>query len=781
MTVLVYKYGVPTRAWDGSFIEVPNADKTGTRRVRNMPWVKIPHEVKSQLWLGHRLRESFVDVESQFEINCEQAWCEQVPEIKEAVAQLADIADRIDVLITQARQEKLKNRSTTAAPETIAALKEQYKLESEQRRIIKAAKAIKANRTAVTPGLKASDDIRKQTQKDLYAKYCTNGIYPKYCNFCPAGDATIGSDGVCKECGLSYDPQRLYWATYNKILAQHKTAAQRIRAMWKEGKLARFKHHRYDGTGRIAVQLQREHGPGCRCEGCVSTALRPWRITSTDGKEISLSKKATLRGANKAEESLVAADLARATRMLADKVDCPVSAINLRKLEHPDSDGNEAWVPVVDPDALDPERAPRDPVRSGELLALDDSSNKWRNVFLLQPYMLPEEHKKLKLRQRKVHGTVRMTLGGGQRVELPVTIHRMLPEDADILEAQLVVRRIGRHFRMHICVTIEIPDTIPDKVGPRVALHIGWRQTEDGDIRVATWGSSAPIAVPPWLTSVHVAPGVVRSLVTRNQSGQSGEVLYPKEWLDLAGRIASLHSIRSRHFDDALKKTGDWLEDAGPLEAYRSRPEITATGLRQWRSIGRLLDLTEELEETWPDAGILPTLREWRDGTADGTFHGDLHLYDFAAHEEEQLLGRRDYTYHVIAAWLARTAREVVVDDMNLAALRQGPGEDATPDELAPAQVVKKSRSNAKAASSGALRALLVTAAKRDGLPVATLNVSGFGRTCPSCQHVAPKDDPRWSASAQVVCDGCGRSYDQDRATVRMMLLDEQNRVGETK
>ena len=49
----------------------------------------------------------------------------------------------------------------------------------------------------------------------------------------------------------------LYWATYNDVFRNHKTAVQRIRRQRLEGKPATLRHHRFDGTGTITVQLQR--------------------------------------------------------------------------------------------------------------------------------------------------------------------------------------------------------------------------------------------------------------------------------------------------------------------------------------------------------------------------------------------------------------------------------------------------------------------------------------------------------------------------------------------
>ena len=49
----------------------------------------------------------------------------------------------------------------------------------------------------------------------------------------------------------------LYWGTYNFVFANHKTAVQRIRSRRLDGGPANLRHHRFDGTGTIAVQLQR--------------------------------------------------------------------------------------------------------------------------------------------------------------------------------------------------------------------------------------------------------------------------------------------------------------------------------------------------------------------------------------------------------------------------------------------------------------------------------------------------------------------------------------------
>ena len=49
----------------------------------------------------------------------------------------------------------------------------------------------------------------------------------------------------------------LYWGTYNDVFRNHRTAVQRIRRRRVDGKPAVRRHHRFEGTGTITVQLKR--------------------------------------------------------------------------------------------------------------------------------------------------------------------------------------------------------------------------------------------------------------------------------------------------------------------------------------------------------------------------------------------------------------------------------------------------------------------------------------------------------------------------------------------
>jgi hypothetical protein len=52
----------------------------------------------------------------------------------------------------------------------------------------------------------------------------------------------------------------LYWATFNDVANHHRVAVQRVTRRRREGQPATLRHHRFDGTGTLAVQLQRRTG-----------------------------------------------------------------------------------------------------------------------------------------------------------------------------------------------------------------------------------------------------------------------------------------------------------------------------------------------------------------------------------------------------------------------------------------------------------------------------------------------------------------------------------------
>lgn len=767
---LVYKYGVAT-----------SVTRKENGRVFKRPY-EMPESVMDQLWLGHRVREVLVDIEYQYERDVEEAWCNASLEIAEATFRLGQAEAAITDAIKAIRSERASRRTATVQESTAEILKSARAEAKAQRERIKTAKSDKKTVAAAKIGINAADKDRQASYKLLYQRYCTKGIYPSLCDNCWSPEITVDQEtGVCSNCEYQWTQRKLYWATFNKILAQHKVAVDRVIKARAQGRRAQLRHHRFTGTGRIAVQLQREHGDKCRCGTCVSRELGVWRVVQFEGNDLAptsgytVSRRETSKPRGAAIDPVTVATLEQAAAILANAAKVPVAAVNLAqgKLTKP-RDGSAPYTPwtasVVDA-ALVGLPGPSDPPRSPELLA--SGAGKWRNVLAITPWMEPAEHEVLAKGSRRrelVEGTATMKVGDTM-VEIPVVLDRMMPAEADVSEAQLVVRRVAEKTYMHLCVTISIPDPEPRRDGPTVAVHTGWRLLADGSVRVATWAASSPITVPATVFAA-TSPGKTEPLIRVRDNGRSGEVVMPAGWMDRAGKPPSIQSIRQQNFNTVQEKLASWLDEHGPLPPYRRFPELTGATLRQWHSIDRFAGLVQRLERETPPivAGMMPELVGWLRGDSPQN-HGDRHLWQYATHEADQLIGRRDDAWRVVAACFAEQSSQVLVDDVDLASLRKKPDDAATEDDLTlPGPVQDKIRARAQLASPGNLRAAIVSAASRRSLPVTKMSVVKLGRTCSQCGWEMGSGDPRIIASAVVTCDRCGASWDQDLATARGML-----------
>ena len=67
------------------------------------------------------------------------------------------------------------------------------------------------------------------------------------------------------------------------------------------------------------------------------------------------------------------------------------------------------------------------------------------------------------------------------RLEFDILVHRNIPENAQIQNAQLMRTRTGDQFKYHICFTVREPEQLAEKQKQYLALGIdlGFRQTED--------------------------------------------------------------------------------------------------------------------------------------------------------------------------------------------------------------------------------------------------------------------------------------------------------------
>lgn len=586
----VYVYGVPGR-WVGD----------------------VPAEIDEQLVLADRLRGDLVRLWRERGEAWGAVWSSD-PRIAAVEEEIAAAETEAEVVAEQATRERsaARARGVTASSGRL----------SELRKVLREARRRRRELISVVRADRADDLARAE---DNYRA----GVRATYKTYC--------QDGA------------LYWATYNDVLNQHRKAAARVAKTRAAGQVAQLRQRRFDGSGCIAVQLQRDQS-----------------------------------------------------------------------------------------------RPPRSPARIA-----DGQRGPWRNVLHLTPWVPPEQWAELSSaeRRRRQVGQVRMNLGGGRWVTLPVLVHRMLPPDAEIIMARLVIRRIAGHRRMDLHVVVSLPDPAPPTGGPVVAVHLGWRRDPDRDwVRVATWRSTAPLAIPPDLDARHTqgAPVVADTDTT-------GQIVLPGSWWRRLQRHDQIQAERDLALDDIRATLVTWLHEHGPVQI--GEHSIDAAEVTRWRAPGRFATLALAWRDTPPPAGtgLAAALEHWR--------RHDRRRWEGHAHGRARALAHRDDTYRRIAAWLARTASTILVDDTNLAALARHR------DPALPPTAQHRAARQRTLAAPGQLRTILHSSP----VPVTTVDHTGISRTHYRCGHLNPADD-RYATSRVVPCDGCHSAYDQDASATLIML-----------
>jgi hypothetical protein len=289
-------------------------------------------------------------------------------------------------------------------------------------------------------------------------------------------------------------------------------------------------------------------------------------------------------------------------------------------------------------------------------------------------------------------GEVTLCVGRKQLVALPVRLHRMMPADAEVSQAQLIVSRMAGHYRLHLVVTATIADP-PAAVGPAAAVHFGWRRRKGGSVRVATWVGSQPLKVP-----AHLA-----EYVEQDSHSQSGEIILPASLMDIAGRPPALQSQRRHNFELARREVAEWLDNSPT--ALAEGP--TAAEVRSWRRPGQLAELALRWRDRAPARGAdaARKLESWR--------RRDRGLWEWEANERHQIATRRDDAWRKVAAWLADQVGTIVVDTADLAGLRR---REIDEDPVLPGRQLRAARARSTLASPGRLRQSILAAAQWRGL-----------------------------------------------------------------
>ena len=217
MAVIVYRYGTPA-------------------------WIELPPVVNEQLRLAWELREDLVTLQHEYEEQVRTIWS-SYPAVAAAEKRCGEVEARVEELAAKVAAERQRQRTRAPKHPVVNELR-QARAELRQARQAR-RDAIAAVREQASKQLAVAAEKLRAAQKALYADY-------------------VQSRG-------------LYWATYNDVLANHRTAVQRIARQRSQGRSAQLRHHRWDGSGSVAVQLQRSADKPPRSPRLLASGEGPWR------------------------------------------------------------------------------------------------------------------------------------------------------------------------------------------------------------------------------------------------------------------------------------------------------------------------------------------------------------------------------------------------------------------------------------------------------------------------------------------------------------------------
>jgi hypothetical protein len=596
----------------------------------------LPECVIAEMRRAHDLRNRLVEIEQAHAERVAAVWAEH-PEIAAAAERLAKADAALEEAGKAAAAERRRTGSKRVSGLVAAALTAARAERKEAKYALRRLKELRY--PLLKPALQEAGEERRKAIKATYG---------------PARDAG------------------LYWATYNAVVQNHETAVRRVASAHAGGRPAQLRFHGWDGTGRIAVQLQRRPGHGPRSPQVLASGAGRWRNVVQVG-------------------------------------------------------------PWTDPESFDRERARR-------FVVTDHQGRRVRGGGR---------------RHRLDGGWVTIRLGAGdhgQTVTLPITVHRPMPPEADVVQVLITRQRFGPFYRAHVNVVCNIPAPKPRTEGRLAALHLGWRRLGDGGIRVAV-----ALGIPSTPLRGPAAHWV-------HHHDTWAEIVVPP---DYQRRMERADKIRSRR-DQNTETLKTWLADH--LEAH---PWLTeklgheAATVRQWRSGKHLAGLARHLSTTPPPPTDTHADAElWRDITEQLTAwrKQDLHLWRWEAGARRRAIEHRKDAYRNIAAWLIGDDAAVIsMDNWNIQTLSKTPpiGADENDGQAANARAARAT------ASPGILRDAVKNAATARGAHVITPKLTA-PNTHHGCGGTLNADARR--ANIMAPCDTCGRMVDQDLSAARHLL-----------
>jgi len=324
-------------------------------------------------------------------------------------------------------------------------------------------------------------------------------------------------------------------------------------------------------------------------------------------------------------------------------------------------------------------------------------------------------------RRKQCRTKVRVRIGSAKAkpiwVEFPMTMHRPIPEGADIRDVTILQKKSGTIYRYSLHVQINENKTNQPERSGVVGVNLGWRKHQDNTLRVAYW---------------------------YGDDGRYGEYLLDSEYLEKVKVMDGKQSKRSMALDVIKETFAVWLDGQDNLPEWIQEWRGIKF-IRDWRSSSRLASLVLRWRKNRfdGDALIFENLEEWR--------RADKHTCNQEGGIRNKNQLRRQDEYRNFAAFLARTYGKVVVDDTNYANLARKPGPEDDDNKVA--------RKQANLASPGKLRVNIKNACHKHGAIYVAASSKHITATCHKCGTINDWDK---SLSLTHWCSGCNAFWDQD-------------------
>ncbi len=308
-------------------------------------------------------------------------------------------------------------------------------------------------------------------------------------------------------------------------------------------------------------------------------------------------------------------------------------------------DGTGFWAVQLQHDAKDAD-APC------TMLRLFSQDSKWSRMLQIGPVDFSGwEHIPRGARRRRSRTSVRIRVASRGRdpvwLELPMVMHRPLPEDGVIKAAQVLRRRVGTNFVYALSLTVHTDCTQVADVAPTrtLAIALGWESKASG-LRVA---------------------------VCLGSDGSYEELVLPNPLLERFSTLDRLRSTRAKEYRAAAQEVEAWCgEHSGPVPSWlaealndrqKDAPETLGAVAEHWRS------------HRFPgDETGFSGLEAWR--------RKDKRLLEWEANLREKCIGFRVDLYRTFAHRNAGLYGRIVIHKPVLHRLRERPVPEIRDDFL---------------------------------------------------------------------------------------------------